>query len=119
PLAGRDWERGLRFHNRGLSFRPVTDTVAADTAQDASAQLGTRVVSNSLFILAARSVSRVISLVVVIALANSLGDANYGRYNTLVAYSGLVSVLADLGFAPLYTREAARNRGSLGDYLGT
>jgi len=80
----------------------VTDTVAAETTvETAGAQLGRRVVSNSLFILGARTVSRGISLVVVIALANSLGDANYGRYTTLVAYSGLVSVLADLGFAPL------------------
>ena len=90
-----------------------------DTAQSAAAQLGGRAVSNSLFVLGARTVSRVISLVVVIVLANGLGDANYGRYTTLVIYSGLVSVVADLGFAPLYTREAARNRGELGGYLGT
>ena len=90
-----------------------------DTAAGAAAQLATRVVSNSLFILAARTISRAISLVVVIVLANALGDADYGRYATLIAYSGLVSVLADLGFAPLYTREAARNRAALGDYLGT
>ena len=93
----------------------MSDTAAANAA----AQLGGRAVSNSLFVLAARSVSRVISLVVVIVLANALGDANYGRYTTLVIYSGLVSVVADLGFSPLYTREAARNRGELGDYLGT
>ena len=90
-----------------------------DTATSAAAQLGGRAVSNSLFVLGARTVSRVISLVVVIVLANALGDSNYGRYTTLVIYSGLVSVLADLGFSPLYTREAARNRGELGDYLGT
>jgi O-antigen/teichoic acid export membrane protein len=91
----------------------------SDTATTAATQLGGRAVSNSLFVLAARTVSRVISLVVVIVLANALGDANYGRYTTLVIYSGLVSVVADLGFSPLYTREAARNRAELGDYLGT
>jgi O-antigen/teichoic acid export membrane protein len=64
-------------------------------------------------------VSRVISLVVVIVLANALGDSNYGRYTTLIAYSALVSVIADFGFNPLYTREAARHRPELGDYLGT
>lgn len=94
----------------------MTDTAGASAA---AAQLGGRAVSNSLFVLAARTVSRVISLVVVIVLANSLGDANYGRYTTLVIYSGLVSVVADLGFSPLYTREAARHRDHLGDYLGT
>src|ERR1700674_5306244 len=91
----------------------------SDEAGSAAAQLGNRAVSNSIFILAARSISKVISLVVVITLANALGDANYGRYTTMVVYSGLVSVVADLGFAPLYTREAARNRAALGDYLGT
>jgi len=91
----------------------------SESATAAAVELGGRAVSNSVFVLAARTVSRVISLVVVIVLANALGDANYGRYTTLVIYSGLVSVLADLGFSPLYTREAARNRGELGDYLGT
>jgi O-antigen/teichoic acid export membrane protein len=90
-----------------------------DTAESSADQLGNRAVSNSIFILAARSVSRVISLVVVIVLANALGDVRYGQYTTLVVYSGLVAVLGDLGFQSLYTREAARNRASLGDYLGT
>ena len=93
--------------------------IETDQAASAAAQLGNRAVSNSIFILAARVVSRVISLVVVIVLANALGDSNYGRYTTLIAYSALVSVVADLGFSPLYTREAARNRRELGDYLGT
>ena len=90
-----------------------------NSAAGAAAQLGNRAVSNSIFILAARVVSRVISLVVVIVLANALGDSNYGRYTTLIAWSALVSVFADLGFSPLYTREAARNPKELGDYLGT
>lgn len=90
-----------------------------DTAQGAAAQLGRRAVGNSLVILGARTVSRLISLVVVIVLANALGDANYGRYTTLIAYSGLVAVVGDLGFQSLYTREAARHRAELGDFLGT
>jgi O-antigen/teichoic acid export membrane protein len=81
--------------------------------------LGARAVSNALFILVARIVSRVVSLVVVLVLANSLGDDGYGRYTTLIAFSALVSVVADLGFNPLYTREAARNPQELGHYLGT
>jgi len=91
-----------------------------DQAPGAAAeQLGTRAVSNSVLILGARVVSRVISLVVVIILANALGDTNYGRYTTLIAYLALVSVVADFGFNPLYTREAARSPRELGDFLGT
>jgi O-antigen/teichoic acid export membrane protein len=91
----------------------------AEQAAGAAAELGTRAVSNAVIILGARVVSRLVSLVVVIVLANALGDTNYGRYTTLIAYLALVSVIADFGFNPLYTREAARNRQQLGDYLGT
>ena len=52
----------------------------SDQAAGTSAQLGTRAVGNSVLILAARTVSRLVSLVVVIVLANALGDTNYGRY---------------------------------------
>ena len=52
--------------------------------------LGARAVRNTLFILGARIISRVASLVVVLVLANSLGDVNYGRYTTLIAFSALV-----------------------------
>ncbi|MDQ2942629.1 MAG: flippase [Candidatus Dormibacteraeota bacterium] len=90
-----------------------------EQAAGAAAQLSTRAVSNTFFILGARTVSRLVSLVVVVILANALGDTGYGRYSTLIAYLALVSVIADLGFNPLYTREAARQPRELGDYLGT
>lgn len=95
----------------------MSDT-ATNTAQ-AAEHLGGRAVTNSVVILAARTVSRAISLVAVIVLANALGASSYGQYTTLIAYSGLVAVVGDLGFQSLYTREAARNRAELGDYLGT
>jgi O-antigen/teichoic acid export membrane protein len=91
----------------------------SEQAAGAAAELGSRAVSNALFVLGARTVSRLASLVVVVVLANGLGDTGYGRYATLIAYLALVSVIADLGFNPLYTREAARNRQELGHYLGT
>jgi O-antigen/teichoic acid export membrane protein len=81
--------------------------------------LGARAVSNAVYVLGARVVSRLVSLVVVIVLANALGPDGYGRYTTLIAFSALVSVVADLGFNPLYTREAARTPDRLGAYLGT
>ena len=90
-----------------------------EQAAGAAAELGSRAVSNSVVILAARTISRVVALVVVIILANALGADSYGRYTTLIAYSALVSVIADFGFNPLYTREAARARQDLGRYLGT
>ncbi len=83
------------------------------------AQLGARAVSNTVFVLGARVVSRLTSLVVVLVMANALGDTQYGRYATMISFSALVSVVADFGFNPLYTREAARSPRDLGGYLGT
>ncbi|HKA10816.1 MAG TPA: flippase [Candidatus Dormibacteraeota bacterium] len=82
-------------------------------------QLGSRAVVNTTLVLAARVVSRLVALVMVIVLARHLGDDGYGRYTTLIAYSALVSVIADLGLSPLYTRETARQPGRLPDYLAT
>lgn len=74
---------------------------------------------NTTLVLAARVVSRLVALVMVIVLARHLGDTGYGRYATLIAYSALVSVIADLGLSPLYTREAARQPDRIPDFLGT
>jgi O-antigen/teichoic acid export membrane protein len=84
-----------------------------------AANLGRRTVLNTTLVLAARVVSRLVALVTVIVLARHLGDDAYGRYTTLIAFSALVSVLADLGLSPLYTREAARAPDRLSDYLAT
>jgi O-antigen/teichoic acid export membrane protein len=76
-------------------------------------------VVNTTLVLAARVVSRLVALVTVIVIARHLGDREYGRYTTLIAYSAIVSVIADLGLSPLYTREAARQPGRIPDFLGT
>ncbi|MGH7904431.1 MAG: flippase [Candidatus Dormibacteraceae bacterium] len=81
--------------------------------------LGKCAVRNTLVVLAARVVSRLVSLVMVIVLATHLGAGGYGRYTTLIAYSALISVLADLGLNTLYTREAARAPDRLSDFLAS
>ena len=89
------------------------------TLSTSATRLGSRAVINTTLVLAARVVSRLVALVMVIVLARHLGDDAYGRYTTLIAYSALVSVVADLGLSPLYTREAARQPDDLPWYLGT
>lgn len=82
-------------------------------------RLGSRAVLNTTFVLVARVISRLIALVMVVVLARHLGAADYGRYTTLVAYSAIVSVVADFGLDPLYTREVARHPDSQPRFLGT
>jgi O-antigen/teichoic acid export membrane protein len=84
-----------------------------------STSLGSRAVLNTTLVLTARIISRLVALVTVVVLANHLGGDGYGRYTTLVAYSALVSVIADLGLSPLYTREAARDSVRLPRFLST
>ncbi|HZV48235.1 MAG TPA: flippase [Candidatus Dormibacteraeota bacterium] len=86
---------------------------------DQATRLGSRAVLNTTLVLIARVISRLVALVMVVVLANHLGPGDYGRYTTLVAYSALVSVVADLGVSPLYTREAARDPARLPVYLCT
>jgi O-antigen/teichoic acid export membrane protein len=74
-------------------------------------------VRNTVLVLAARVVSRLIALVTVIAMANSLGDTGFGRLQTLVTLTNLVSVVADLGFFTLFVREGARHPDQVGRYL--
>lgn len=81
-------------------------------------RLAGRAVRNSTLVLAASIVSRLVALVMVIVLARSLGPTQYGRYTTMVSFSAIISVLADLGLDTLYTREAARSPDRQPVYLG-
>ena len=85
----------------------------------AAAELGARTPLNAILILGARTVSRGVALVMVLVQANHLGANGYGTFGTLVAYSALVGVFADLGLSTLYTRETARRREDAGRYLST
>jgi O-antigen/teichoic acid export membrane protein len=93
-----------------------------DPAQDAipttSSGLGSRALRNTVLILGARVVSRLIALVTVFATASSLHDARFGVFNTVVTITALVSpVFLDLGFNILYQREGARQPSEVERYL--
>lgn len=89
-----------------------------DSGAGAARDLGSRSVRNSIYMLAARTLSRLVALVVVVRMANYLGASNYGQFSTAITYSALISIVADLGLNPLYTREAARDRPGLPRLLG-
>ena len=84
-----------------------------------AADLGSRAVLNTALLLGARIASRLALLVLVLVMANHLGAAGYGRYSSLVTYSGILSILTDFGLNILYTREAARNPAALPRFLAT
>ena len=75
-----------------------------------------RALRNTVLILVARVISRIIALIAVIAIGNSLGDTRFGEMQTAVTYVGLVGVVTDLGFSALYVREGARDTHALARY---
>jgi O-antigen/teichoic acid export membrane protein len=80
--------------------------------------LGSRALRNTVLILSARVVSRLIALVTVFATAASLRDARFGVFNTVVTVTALVSpVFLDLGFNILYQREGARQPSEIERFL--
>jgi len=92
-------------------------TAEAAPVRPATAGVGSRAVRNTALVLAARILSRAIALVTVLATLNHLGPAGFGRFQTLVTYTSVITVLVDLGFNTLYVREAARHPGEIARYL--
>jgi O-antigen/teichoic acid export membrane protein len=81
--------------------------------------LAVRTARNTAMVVAARMTSKVLVLVVILIVIRSMGQENYGRFTSLVVYSALVSIVADLGLRPLFTREVAKQRTRLGPYLNS
>jgi O-antigen/teichoic acid export membrane protein len=88
-----------------------------DPAPELPIGLGSRALRNTVVVLAAKVVARLIALVTVIATLQHLGPARYGAFTTLVNYTAIVSVVLDLGFNVLFVREGARHRTEIQRYL--
>ena len=88
-----------------------------DPAPELPIGLGSRALRNTVVVLAAKVVARLIALVTVIAMLNYLLAPRYGTFTTLVNYTAIVSVVLDLGFNVLYVREGARHRTEIQRYL--
>src|SRR6266581_9207049 len=98
-----------------LSQLPDHDSAVAPPA--ASAGLGSRALRNTVTVLGAKVVARLIALVTVIYIINSLEPRRYGAFTVLVNCTAIVSVVLDLGFNVLFVREGARHPSDIQRYL--
>lgn len=97
---------------------PLQDASARETPDvPALVDVGSRTLRNTALVLSARVVSRVLALVVVMLMNRHLDAGQFGVYSTVVAISGVVTVVMDVGFNTLFQREAARDPGLLSRYL--
>src|SRR5438132_13903010 len=79
--------------------------------------MGSRALRNTVLVLAAKVVARLIALITVIATLKQLTPAPYGTFITLVNYTAIISVVLDLGFNVLYVREGPRHPADIHRYL--
>jgi O-antigen/teichoic acid export membrane protein len=95
----------------------LPDNDRAPDVPVATAGLGSRALRNTVLVLTAKVIARLIALVTVIATLKQLTPAPYGTFTTLVNYTAIVSVVLDLGFNVLYVREGARHPADIQRYL--
>jgi len=83
--------------------------------------LAARTFRNTALVAVTRLLSKVLVFAVVLIVIRTMGSrsGDYGRFNSLIVYSALVSIVADLGLRPLFTREVAKDRELLTPYLNS
>src|SRR5215475_5417825 len=69
---------------------------------------GRIIARNTAFGFAAQIALRAVSFLFGVLIVHRLGTAEYGQYNIVLAWTGLFSVLGDLGITQYFTREIAR-----------
>jgi O-antigen/teichoic acid export membrane protein len=95
----------------------LPDPDAAPNAPGPYIGLGSRALRNTVLVLTAKVVARLVALVTVLAMVRYLMPASYGAFATLVNYTSIVSVVLDLGFNVLFVREGARHPDEIQRYL--
>ncbi len=88
-----------------------------ETSPAPSVGLGTRALRNTVTVLTAKVVARLVALVTVLYMIHSLTPDRYGAFTVLVNITAIVSVVLDLGFNVLFVREGARHHGEIQRYL--
>ncbi len=75
------------------------------------------IAKNSIFLFLGDAIGYVLQLILVVYLARYLGDANFGKYCFVTAFSMLFLILSDIGLSVLMIREIARDTTKAGKYL--
>jgi O-antigen/teichoic acid export membrane protein len=79
--------------------------------------LGSRALRNTIIVLTAKVIARLIALFTVLYLIRRLGPEHYGTFTVTINLTAIVSVVLDLGFNVLFVREGARDHGQIQRYL--
>ena len=95
----------------------MLDNDLPDGPPPTSLGLGSRALRNTIVVLAAKVVARLVALVTVLYMIRWLGEIRYGSFSVLVNLTAIASVVLDLGFNVLFVREGARRHDEIQRYL--
>lgn len=76
-----------------------------------------RVLKNTLFLIASNFTTKVLSALFIIMLARYLTDVGFGQYSFAFSFAAVFIIFSDFGLDALTIRNVARNRELAGDYL--
>lgn len=76
-----------------------------------------KIARNTLFLIASQIISYIIAFFYMIYIARYLGANGFGTLSFAIAFTGIFSILADLGLNTLTVREIARNKSLTGKYF--
>jgi O-antigen/teichoic acid export membrane protein len=68
---------------------------------------------NAILLVAARAISKILVLVVVLVTQNALGANQFGQFATVIAISNIASIFNDFGLQVIYLREASKDRSRI------
>jgi O-antigen/teichoic acid export membrane protein len=95
----------------------LPDNDLAESPPASSLGLGSRAFRNSIIVLTAKVIARLIALFTVLYMVRKLSPAHYGTFTVLINLTAIASVSLDLGFNVLFVREGARHRDEIQRYL--
>lgn len=87
-------------------------------AQSEISEASRSVAQNAFYLLVAKAISTGLGFFLVLYLARSLGDINFGIYTLGIALGGIFIILADLGLNNLTIRHLARYHDTANIFLG-
>lgn len=89
-------------------------------SSDVTAMVGEgSLAQNTLAMFLARTVSPILSLLLVLAVARALGTSGLGEYSLVMGFLVIFQVVASLGLLGLLVREVARNKARVDEYFAS
>jgi len=76
-----------------------------------------RIAKNVIALFGSLVVNSILTLVLTVLIARTLGDAAFGKYSFAIAFTSIFAVFSDLGYNVLLTREVAKDKSQAYKYL--